>query len=71
MIAISYGTPDNFIDVTEFCLTQLCFNNIITIPSDDICRSIIFGDPIFGVSKKIYINNNGNLTEYDGGLQLE
>ena len=65
MITISYGTLDNSIDVTKICVIQLLSYNIITIPAGDINRATYFGDPIFGVLKKIYINSNGNLTEHD------
>ena len=65
MITISYGTLDNSIDVTKICVIQLLSYNIITIPAGDSNRASYFGDPIFGVLKKIYINSNGNLTEHD------
>ena len=57
MITISYGTLDNSIDVTKICVTQLLSCNTITIPSGDHNRATYFGDPIFGVLKKIYINS--------------
>jgi FkbM family methyltransferase len=62
---INYGITNNSIDVTEICLNKLVKNNVITIPSGDENRAHIFTDPIFQTLKKIFILNNGILTEYD------
>jgi FkbM family methyltransferase len=62
---ILYGLSDNNIDVTEICLNKLTKNNIIVIPHSDSNRSHFFTDPINGVLKKILIDNNNNITEYD------
>ena len=62
---ITYGTTYFNIDVTEFCLTKLNNNNIITIPCGDVNRSFFFSDPLVGTLKKIFILNDNNLTEYE------
>lgn len=55
---IFYGTPGCKVDVTEICYTKLLHDNIITIPNDDVTRASIFTDPVYGVVKKIFINDN-------------
>lgn len=61
---IFYGILENMIDVTDICLGKLMNDNIITIPSGDHNRSHYFTDPIIGVVKTIFIENNGIRTEY-------
>ena len=62
---ILYGLIDNNIDVTEICLSKMLHNNIITIPNDDLSRANFFTDPLLNILKKIFIDINDNLTEYD------
>ena len=62
---IKYGIENNSVDVTEICLTKLNNNNIITIPSQDNNRGIIFSDHLLGVLKKIFIIINELTIEYD------
>jgi len=62
---IYYGITDNSIDVTDICLSKLTINNIITIPFGDGERASYFTDPLFGIHKNIFIENNGIVTEYD------
>lgn len=64
-IQILYGIKDNRKDVTDICLNKLCYNNIITIPSDDNARAKFFTDHIHGIEKKIFIVVNTIETEYD------
>lgn len=61
---ITYGIINNNIDVTNICLNQLNYNNIITIPSGDVNRANIFSDPLPGILKKIFISINDISTEY-------
>ena len=68
---ITYGIANNTVDVTIICLTKLLENNIITIPSGDDARAVFFTDPIFGTVKKIYILNDGSLTEYDANQTIK
>ena len=62
---IKYGTEDNCIDVTEICLEKLRVKNIIIIPVRDYNRANYFSDPAIGVLKKIFIINDGIITEYN------
>jgi hypothetical protein len=67
---IFYGTPECKIDVTEICYTKLLNGDIITIPADDVKRSSIFPDPVYGVVKKIFISLYNTL-EYDDKSKIE
>ena len=62
---IMYGLKDNNIDVTEICLSKLNRNNIITIPNGDYNRAEYFTDPLIYIIKKVFIDINDNLTEYN------
>lgn len=67
---IYYGLNNSFIDVTSICIEKLTNNNIITIPFGDINRSKYFLDPFVGVVKKIFIENEGIISEYDEFNQI-
>jgi hypothetical protein len=62
---IYYGVLGHTIDVTDICLSRLTINNIINIPIGDPNRSKYFTDPLYGTLKKIFIEKDGNLTEYN------
>lgn len=68
---IYYGVSYNLIDVTDICMEKLLSNNIISIPSGDVTRANILTDPQFGVVKKIYIEDNENITEYDECIEIK
>jgi len=68
---IAYGIIENTIDVTDICFTTLRNRNIITIPSGDINRAHFFTDNNSGILKKVFILNNGILTEYDDSLTIK
>ena len=68
---IYYGISDNKIDITDFCLSKLLYNNIITIPHGDINRAEIFSDPLPRIHKKIFIENDGNITEYNEDIHIK
>jgi len=59
-IKIEYGVSDCRIDVTQDALDYCNYisDNTIFIPQLDYERTQIFGDPIFGIRKSIFINNN-------------
>jgi FkbM family methyltransferase len=61
---IYYGIENQTIDVTDICFSKLMKNHIITIPSGDCNRAHFFTDPLPGILKKIFIDNDG-FTEYD------
>jgi FkbM family methyltransferase len=62
---ILYGANNTFVDVTDICLLKLTKNNVITIPSGDHNRAYHFTDPLGGILKKIVVENDTILTEYD------
>jgi len=62
---IYYGNDDLFIDVTNICLEKLRNNNNIIIPCGDCKRASYFTDPLFGIHKKIMIEVNDQITEYN------
>jgi FkbM family methyltransferase len=69
---ILYGyNVDNTINVTDLCKTKLTNNNCISIPFGDNNRAKYFTDPYPGILKKIFIENNGILTEYDHFTQIK
>lgn len=71
IMKIYYGIINNSIDVTEICLEKLKTNNIITIPLGDRNRANYFTDPLVGIHKKIIIDNNGIITEYDEYTEIK
>jgi hypothetical protein len=69
---IFYGVNYRAIDITNICYDNLKTNNTIVIPKGDIARTSLFGDPLFGVLKKIFImDNNGNMKEYDNSVEIK
>jgi FkbM family methyltransferase len=70
-IKIYYGIIDNKIDVTNVCLFKKITNNNIIIPITDLKRLDLFGDPVWGVKKSIFILYNDTLTEYDDSVGLK
>ena len=56
-IIIEYGKLNNKKDITNICLNKYCVDNIITIPTNDVIRAQMFGDPVQGQIKSVYINN--------------
>lgn len=67
-----YGIPDNKLDVTEICYTQLLRDNIITIPAGDHSRTPFFTDPAGGILKKFFITNKDNVeTEYEHDSRID
>ena len=62
---IKYGTLQKNVDVTDISYDKLCRNNIIYISENDCMRATIFGDPLPGILKSIFIINNlGEISEY-------
>ena len=69
---ITYGIKDKVIDVTKLCKEKLLRKkNIIVIPSGDSNRAKHFTDPIKGVKKKIFIENDNIINEYEDNIQIE
>lgn len=67
-----YGINSQSVEITEICYNNLKKNNIIVIPNGDIARASYFGDPLFGILKKIFImDDNGLISEYDDSLEIK
>ena len=68
---IYYGIQNNCIDVTNLCMENLKYGDLIIIPENDHNRTKYFADPLHGIHKFIIINDNGNVTEYDEYLEIK
>jgi hypothetical protein len=67
-IKITYGIDYSNIDVTNISMQNCIQNNIIYIPNDDQKRNILFGDPLPGIKKYVFIvsgNNTYTIDYYD------
>ena len=67
ILKIEYGIPDYKIDITNI-VEKKCLNDegIISIPRFDNARAQLFGDPLFGTVKYIFISDvHGNELLYD------
>lgn len=62
---IYYGIENNKIDVTNVCLQILKCDDVIEIPSGDEIRAGYFTDPLYGVHKFIFIENDDITDAYD------
>lgn len=62
---IEYGIEENKIDITNTIPIYKNKLNIFNIPKDDETRAALFGDPIFGTVKYIFINDNNNNFKFD------
>lgn len=59
-LKISYGVENMNIDVTSICITNKSNDNVIYIPNSDENRGKLFGDPLYGTLKNIYIETDEN-----------
>jgi hypothetical protein len=57
---VKYGISDINIDITDIVLQQFTKNGIILIPDGDEYRAQMFGDPLYGTVKSIFITNKCN-----------
>jgi glycosyltransferase involved in cell wall biosynthesis len=60
MITCKYGTYNVYYDVTDTVLYNFCKNSKIIIPEKKQFNDL-FGDPFFGVIKKLTIQHNNNM----------
>ena len=68
---IKYGTTDVNIDVTDICNTKFSKNDIIYIPENDILRARLFGDPVYGIKKSVFvIDDFGKIDEYNSSKNI-
>lgn len=54
-VKITYGTDYSVIDVTDISIQKYMQNHIIHIPNDDQQRNKLFGDPLYGIKKYVFI----------------
>ena len=63
---ITYGLENRNVDVTDICKIKLLKNGYITIPPNDIVRARFMPDPLPGIVKYIFIEDDNNIiTKYD------
>lgn len=66
-----YGLKSKNIEVTNIIMNKCKYNNILFIPADDFNRGKLFGDPVFGVLKSIFVNDvKNNMCEYDVNTEI-
>ncbi len=66
-----YGVKYNLLRVTDLYTDKIQKNIKIVIPASETERSSLFGDPIYGTVKKMYITNkSGNLVEFDDTCEI-
>jgi len=67
-----YGVKRQNIEVTNIVINKCKYSNIIFIPSDDFNRGKLFGDPVIGVLKSIYIQDmkSNNMFSYDVNTEI-
>lgn len=61
---VEYGVENNYCDVTILALNYSVDNNILSLPSGDINRAELFGDPLPGILKHIRIFKNNQYIIY-------
>ena len=59
-ITIEYGIDNKKIDTTDIVFKNKNDNNIFYIPTGDQARASLFGDPLYGTVKKIFITSENN-----------
>ena len=61
---IEFGLDDNKIDITYKVIALSLNKEFIEIPTDDVLRAELYGDPCWGVVKSIYITTkDGSVTK--------
>jgi len=58
-----YGTSNTTINITDLVMSKCMSNNKIYIPMDDVTRSNVFTDPLWGIVKSVFVHNEGIITE--------
>ena len=64
-IKITYGIDNSNIDVTDVALKKCLKNNVLYIHNNDMERNVLFGDPLPGIKKYLYIINDNNIYTID------
>lgn len=71
-LQVNYGIPGQLVDITDKVLGMADSNGLVNIPESDNTRAKIFGDPIYGTLKTLYITDlsAGTVTEYNNTKQI-
>jgi len=71
-LQVNYGIPGQLFDITEKVIGLADCNGIVNVPASDVTRAEIFGDPLYGVLKSLYITNlaSSTVSEYNNTQQL-
>jgi hypothetical protein len=64
-LLIKYGTLTTNIDVTQKVKQLCCFQDLICIPATDYTRAQLFGDPVPGILKVIFVEIDNRVFVYD------
>lgn len=64
MYSFRYGTSSESKDITHLVYLKCVKENILFIPKGDCPRAEIFGDPLIGVVKSIFVILNNDMQEY-------
>jgi len=72
-ISITYGLDYMKIDITTNIFNNHSTNGIIHIPVTDGLRGKLYGDPLFGIIKKLYITNGDSIftIEHDDFVNID
>jgi len=66
-----YGIVSKKIEVTDIVMNKCVNNDILFIPSDDLNRCLLFGDPVFGTLKSFFIYDSQNNSDYQHDSNTE
>lgn len=70
MILFYYGIEGNYANITKNVFTKCLKDGWINIPGDDDRRSILFGDPMFGVHKHIKVIEENKSNIYSSNEEI-
>ena len=66
-----YGTDEHSVDVTQNVYKLCSKDDIITIPTDDVVRAKLLGDPMINVLKWFYIEHpDGTIEKYSDNVLI-
>jgi FkbM family methyltransferase len=71
-LQVNYGIPSQLVNITEKVTGLADRNGVVNVPASDVTRAKLFGDPLYGILKSLYITNldTNTVTEYNNTKQL-
>lgn len=70
-LRIYYGIAEKNVDITATVMKQYVIDDHILIPSDDNVRSRLFGDPLFGTKKVVFVSGlSDTLQRFDDTVDI-